>query len=115
MIYKYEIVAPVTNRKSPYLDGKGFFIVPNIRKLYRYYIEVKRYNTNNLSYEYFILLSTEKFDIQCRKCRVDDYGRLKVKLHNEILSFVTSEMRTRGNIQFIYDETEDNYDVWRIV
>ena len=62
MIYKYEIVAPVTDRKSPYLDGKGFFIVPNIRRLYRYYVEVKRYNSNTLSYEYFILLSIEKFD-----------------------------------------------------
>ena len=115
MIYKYEIVAPVTDRKSPYLDDKGFFIVPNIRRLYRYYVEVKRYNSNTLSYEYFILLSIEKFDAQCRKCRVDDYGRLKAKLHNEILDFVTSEMRTRGNVQFIYDETDGNYDIWRIV
>lgn len=115
MICKYEIIAPVTNRKSPYLNSKDFFIVPNIGKLYRYYIEVKRYNPNTFYYEYFILLGTEKFDTQCRKCRVDDYGRLKAKLHGEVLNFVSSEIRTRGNVQFVYDETDDIYDVWRIV
>ena len=50
MIYTYEIIAPVTNRKIPYLDNKGFFIVPNVIKLYNYYIEVKRYNPNKFCY-----------------------------------------------------------------
>lgn len=115
MIYKYEIVKPVTNRKLPYLDDRGVFIVPNARTMYNYYIEVKRYNPNTLCYEYFILLGTDKFDEQCRKCRVDDYCRLKVILHGEVLDFVISEMKNRGNVQFEYYETEDNYDVWRIV
>ena len=84
-------------------------------EIYNYYIEVKRYNPSTLCYEYFILLGTDKFDEQCRKCRVDDYCRLKVALHGEVLDFVASEMKNRGNIQFEYYETEDNYDVWRIV
>lgn len=113
MIYKYEVVSPVTNRRSPYLDDKGFLVVPNIAKLYRYYIEVKRYNPNTLCYDYYLLLSTDKFDAQCRKCRVDDYGRLKAKLHDETLSFVSAEMCDVGNVQFTYDESEDRYDVWR--
>ena len=59
MIVQYELVAPVTDRKAPYLDRFGAFIVPAIKKLYKYYIEVKRYNPNTLCYEYFLLLGTE--------------------------------------------------------
>ena len=61
--------------------------------------------------EFLLLLMIE----QCRKGRVDDYCRLKVTLHGEVLDFGASEMKDRGNIQFEYYETEDNYDVWRIV
>ena len=114
MIYNYEIINPVTNRKSPYLDGKGFIIAPAINKNYRYYIEVRRYNNNTLCYEYFILLSTTKFDNQCKKCRVDDYGRLKVKLGKELYDIAKEEMIATGNVSFVYNETENDYDVWEL-
>lgn len=114
MIHKYEVISPVTNRKNPYLDDKDFLIVPDIRTLYDYYVEVKRYNAKDLCYEYFILLSTKKFDSQCRKCRVDDYNRLKAKLHGEIKDYVRNEMNARGNVNFRYIESEESYDVWKI-
>ena len=114
MICSYEVIAPITNRKIPYLDNKGFFIVPKISKIYNYYIEVKRYNPNKLSYEYFLLLSDKKFDNQCRKCRVDDYGRLKAKLHDELLEFASSIMSVRGNIDMNYIETQEEYDIWEL-
>ena len=115
MIIQYELVAPVTDRKAPYLNKDRVFIVPTIKKLYRYYVEVKRYNPNALCYEYFLLLSDKKFDAQCRKCRVDDYGRLKAILHNEVKQYVISETAARGNVQFEYVESDSLCDVWQIV
>lgn len=115
MIVQYELVAPVTDRKSPYLDGKGFFICPAIKKVYKYYVEVKRYNPNTLCYEYFLLLSDKKFDAQCRKCRVDDYGRLKAILHNEVKQYVIAEIAARGNVRFEYVESDSLCDVWQIL
>ena len=115
MIVKYELVSPIINKKLPYLDKNNFLIVPAIKKLYKYYIEVKRYNPNTLCYEYFLLLSDKKFDAQCRKCRVDDYGRLKVMLHNEVKQYVIDETAARGNVQFEYIESDSLYDVWQIV
>lgn len=112
-IFNYEIINPPTNRKKPFLE-KGFFIIPNIRKRYCYYIECARNNPNSLCREYYIILSTEKFDESCRKCRVDDYGRLKIKLHGELNDYVTKEMPSRGNIRFEYIETENRYDVYLI-
>lgn len=114
MICKYEVIAPVTNRKIPYLDNRGFFIIPNIGKEYKYYVEVKRYNPNKFCYQYFLLLNTYKFDPQCKKCRVDDYGRLKLKLHDELLEFATSIMRICGNVKTDYIESESDYDVWEM-
>ena len=114
MIHKYEVIAPITNRKIPYLDNRGFFIIPSIKKLYKYYVEVKRYNPDKFYYEYFLLLSTFKFDTQCRKCRVDDYGRLILKLHDELLDFASGIMRACGNVDAKYIETEEDYDIWEL-
>lgn len=115
MIYKYEIISPVIDRKKPHVDKTGAFIVPDIKYPYRYYVEVRRYNNSIFSYEYFVLLSTIKFDNNCRKCIVDNYGRLKVRLCREIKDFVNNEIAVRGNVDFEYIESEDIYDVFQIV
>ncbi len=113
-ILKYEVISPVTNRKKPYIDNRGAFIIPAIKRNYKYYIEVKRYNPANLSYEYFLILSITKFDSQCRKCRVDDYGRLKLILHGDFKDYVSNEAANRGNVEFEYVESESEYDVWQV-
>lgn len=113
-ILKYEIINPITNRKKPHIDKYGAFIIPAIKKNYKYYIEVKRYNTTTLCYEYFIILSIIKFDSQCKKCRVDDYGRLKLIVHGDIKDYIVNEINNRGNVEFNYMESEQEYDVWQV-
>lgn len=112
MIYKYEVIAPVTNKQRPHFDKRSLFIVPIIKKNYKYYIECARYNPNTFSREYFLLLSEEKFDNNCRKCRVDNYGRLKLILHGECKCYAIDEIAARGNIDVEYLETEDVYDIY---
>lgn len=114
MIVKYEIVNPVINRKRPYLDDKDYLIVPNAIKNYKYYIECKLYNTKELCYEYFLLLGVTKFDENCRKCHVDDYGRLKCKLHGETLNYIKTQRIANGNNVCNYLESEDDYDTFII-
>lgn len=113
-VYKYEIINPKINKKKPFLDGRGFFIVPNINKVYRYYIEASKYNPNTGDTDYYLLLSPIEFDERCKTCRVDDYGRLKVFLTGDIKDYITKETKNRGNIKFEYIETIDNYDVFMI-
>ncbi len=114
MIVKYEVVNPVTNRKRPYLDNKDYLIVPNAIKDYKYYIECRQYNPKDLCYNYYLLLGVEKFDENCRKCNVDDYCRLKCKLHGETLNFIKAQYLANGNNVCNYLESEDNYDVFII-
>lgn len=113
-IIKYEIINPITNTKKPHVNKYGVFIIPNIKHNYRYYIEVMRYNDSKYCYEYFLLLSDTKFDEQCRKCNVDNYGRLKVIIHKELKYFINEEMNNRGNLNVEYIESEELYDVWQI-
>lgn len=115
MIYKYEIIKPVTDKKKPFVSNDGrFFIVPNFHTSYRWYIEVARYNTKIIDYEYFLLLSREKFDEHCRKCRLDDFCRLTVLMHDRFKEYVTNAITIKGNVDFEYVESEDNFDVWQV-
>lgn len=113
-IVKYELVSPKTNHKKPFVDQRGALIIPSINRLYRYCVEAMRYNTTEFCYEYFLLLSVNKFDEHCYKCRVDDYGRLKVNLHGKLKEFVNDEIKVRGNIKCDYIESEPDYDVWKL-
>lgn len=113
-VYKYEIINPITNRKKPYIDDKGYLIVPAIGKQYKYFIECSRFNPNKYDKEYFIILTIEKFSNQCKRCRVDDYGRLKLFPRGEIKEIFEQQMKTSGNVNFEYLESEDLYDVFNI-
>lgn len=113
-IYKYQIDNPITDTKKPFLDKKGFFIVPNIIKNYKYFIQCYRYNPNINDIEYFILLNNIKFDKQCRRCNVDNYGRLKINLGGNIKQYVEQQIKYNGNVNFKYIKNEDGYDVFMI-
>ena len=114
MIFKYEVIDPPTNYKKPHLNKDGALIIPNIIKNYSYYVEASLINNNIIGREYYLLLSATKFDECCRKCRVDTWGRLRLNLHGDLLAYVKSEIKRRGNVNVDYLETEDNYDVYKI-
>lgn len=114
-IVKYEIINPITDRKKPHFNSRGFFVVPNSPiKGYRYYIECARYNPKEFTKEYYILIGVSKFDSQCRKCRVDDYNRLLIPIKGEIKDFIITECALKGNVCFSYIESERGYDVYKI-
>lgn len=113
-VYKYEIINPVTNRKKPFIDNRGFLIIPNAKRKYKYYVIGAQYNPNKLAKEYFILFGFEKFDENCRRCRLDDYCRFKLVIKGEVKDYIVREIKDRGNIDCKYLESEENYDVYLI-
>jgi hypothetical protein len=113
-VYNYKIINPKINRKKPFLDRRGFFIVPRIGKNYKYYIEASTFNPNTGDDDYYILISDICFDEQCKKCRVDDYGRLKIPVTGLIKDYLINESKNRGNFNFEYIESLDAYDVYII-
>lgn len=112
MINNYEILNPVTNNKEPYINKRGELVIPNIKRNYNYYIECAR-NTN-YGRDYFILVGKDKFDRNCRKCNVDIYGRLKIRIKGEFKDYIECEIKYRGNVNYEYIESEQLYDIFKV-
>lgn len=114
MIVKYEVIRKITNKDMPYLQKGHIIIIPNIKKEYKYYLEVRRYNPNIKDYEYFLLLGENKFDINCNTCKVDKLGRLVIYCSNELKNIMLKVINANTTFDFDYCESEDEYDVWQI-
>lgn len=114
MILQYEVISPKVIKSLPHYNKRREFIIPNIHRNYKYYLEASRYNTITLEKEYYFLFSVNKFDEHCRRCRVDDFGNLHLFTHGEINNYIRNECRERGNVKVDYLNTEDTYDVYII-
>lgn len=113
-IVKYEVIRRITDKDMPYLQKGHIIIIPNIRKKYKYYLEVRRYNTTIKDYEYFLLLGEDKFDINCNTCKIDKLGRLVIYCSNELRDIMLKVINTDTTFNFEYYESENEYDVWQI-
>lgn len=114
MIYKYEVTNPVVSSKKPHVDAHGVFIIPNIKRMYKYFVEAVSKDPDTYVETNVLLLSETKFDENCRRCRVDDYGRLKINIGDKLRNYITRECKSRGNVNVDYLESEDNYDVYLV-
>lgn len=115
-IFKYEVLNPVIDNKSPFFDNKrGLFCFPLKGCNYKYYIECAVTNQENGGREYYILLSKKRFDNNCRKCHIDIYGRCQIKVKGELKDYIINETSWRGNIEVNYVESSDDYDVFSVV
>ena len=114
-IYKFEVLNPTTDRKRPFYNKeKGLFIFP-VKSKYRYFIECANINETTGQRDFYLLLSNTKFDENCRLCHTDSYGRCQVKVKGEIKDYIISETTYRGNIDIVYLESEDDYDIFKLL
>ena len=81
---------------------------------YKWYLECSRFNENVQDIEFYVLLSENKFDTNCKKCHVDNYGRCQFRPTGKIKDFILEECEYRGNFIFEYLETENNYDIYKL-
>ena len=94
MITKYDIINPITDKKSPFYNQKKGLFYFSTSSNYKYYLECSRLNENTSDIEFYILLSEVKFNNICKQCHVDNYGRCqirpagKLKEYKEILSYI---------------------------
>ena len=112
-IVKYEILNPTSSNKKPYYDDKKELFIFPTNENYTHYIEAVQ-NGEDGGRHYFLLLGKEKFNPNARKCVVDQYGKCKIKVRGEVKEYIVSECKSRGNIELLYDESADTYDVYRL-
>lgn len=113
MLGPFRPINPVCDRKKPHYDSvKGEFVFPVVKR-YRYYVEVAQ-DSDIGGREYYLLMSTEKFDENCRICQTDGYRRCRVRVQGELKEFIISETKDRGNLECEYEESYENYDAFAI-
>lgn len=107
-IYQYETLT--NTKKYPKYDEKRHTIVTRIKPIYQWFIEVREYNKDTNDYNYYILLSKDIFNENCKKVKYDDYGRMKIivvdELHNEILFII----KNNKSFNFEYLDSNEYYD-----
>lgn len=118
-MYEFELAHTKLDKTKPYYDvNNGNIIMPKLGNKYSYYLETKIFNKDLNSYEYYLLLSNTKFDTNCYKCKSDIYNRIKIRLHsNEIKRDLTRHTlydKYGFNIDVIYIESKENYDIYQI-
>lgn len=112
-IFKYKVINPTTNAKLPFFDEKkGIFYIP-LSNSYRYYVETVVETKHAISH--YLLLSKTKFDVNCRLCHTDNYGRVQIKVKGRFKDFIIDETKERGNLIVEYVESIENYDVFIVV
>ena len=126
-IYKYNILNPVTDKHKPFYTNKGNWFAFRASKRYRYYVEVSKINDRGIT-EYYLLLSEEYFDENCRICDYSVYHGTKIHPRGELKDYLIQESKERGNLYCTYKGTEKSeiifdtgevkvvpYDVYHIV
>lgn len=110
-IIKYDILNPIPDKSKPFVK-KGILYIP-IEENYKYFIEAAQDNTYG-GRDYFLLLSTIKFNPNCRTCSRDGYGKLRLRLKGEVKDYIYDKCEREGNCDFEYVESADTYDVFSI-
>lgn len=113
-IYTYDIINPVLNRKKAWFDiKKGLIFFPCPTSHYRYFVECAL-NVDKLGRQYYILLSSIKFNENCRICQTDCYGRVKIPVRGELKDYLSNNYNNSFNINIELQDRCDIYDVFCI-
>lgn len=112
-LVKYNLLNTAIDKSKPRYDFKHKVLILPLKYPYRYFIEASL--TNNNSIEYYILLSKDKFDNNCKLCKTNQYGQVQINIKGEMLNYVVNEINNRGSIDTYYVESGDNYDCFRII
>ena len=107
-LFEYEIIGN-KSRYPIYLKDRQT-IVLRLNKKYKYYIEVRSYDSIANEYIYYILFSADKINESCKQIKYDDYGREKIKVtfqtHNEIINII----KNKNRFDLTFDKAEEEYD-----
>lgn len=114
MITKYDIINPITDKKSPFYNQKRGLFYFHTKSKYKYYLECSKINEKTKDIEFYVLLSETRFNPNCKQCHVDNYGRCQIRPSGKLKEYIISELKERGNFIMEYCETEENYDVYNL-
>lgn len=97
--YFYNIINTTIDKDLPWYSVKNNIIyIKGNPNGFKYYLEAYNYDSVT-GKQFFIILSIDKIHDACRKCYLDNYGRLKIKpiAHKDYLKSIYDK---DSNIKF---------------
>lgn len=111
----YDDVIEKINKTKTWIDVKKRLLLSREMKYRKWYVLSKRFNTKNNSYDYFIiLLDNHPQDKVAFNTRFDDYGRIKILLHEMYNKTDLQYLTKDTNITIKHIEHEEDGDVYQL-
>lgn len=115
MIANYDILNPISDKKSPFYNAKKGLFYFHTKTKYKYYLECSRINEQTHDLEFYIFLSKVKFNQNCKSCHVDNYGRCQIRPAGKLKEYILEESKERANFIMDYLETVNDYDIYNLI
>ena len=111
-INNFNLVHNKQDNKRPFYLKSRNSLVCRFNKKYKYYLECYLYDEKLDDNKYYILLSEEKFNENCFKTNIDDFGRYKIRLHGIMKDYIEKENVERSNYEVAYEYTDCSYGIY---
>lgn len=111
----YDSITEKIDKTKTWIDINKHQLLSREIKFRKYYVLSKRFNPELDIYEYFIILLNEKpTDRISYQTKIDDYGRVKIRLYElykeSDLNYLTKDI----NININLIEHQDDGDVYQL-
>lgn len=111
----YDSIVDKIDKTKTWIDIDKRQLLSREIKFHKYYILTKRFNTKLNIYEYFIILLDEKpNDRISYQTKVDDYGRIKIRLYELYKESDLNTFTKNVNININLIDHQDDGDVYQL-
>jgi hypothetical protein len=113
-ILNYENINPKKDNKKPFLDKNGFLFFNANTKKTCYYLECIQKDEYTNEEKFYILVGETIFDKNCRVCKTDNYGRIKIKPCKKLKNYIDNNCDFGKNINIELSESNGLYTAFRL-
>ena len=111
----YDSITEKIDKTKTWIDTKKCILLSREIKYRKYYVLSRRFNTELNTYDYFIILLDEKpTDRVSYQTRIDDYGRVKIRLYDLYRESTLSNLEKDTNISITKVEHQDDGDIYQL-
>lgn len=111
----YDDIIEKVDKTKTWIDVDKHLLLSREIKFRKYYVLSKRYNPELKVYEYYIILIDYKpIDRASYNTRKDDYGRVKIRLHDLYTDSDLQYLEHNVNVSIKHIESEDDGDIYQL-
>lgn len=111
----YDNINEKIDKTKTWIDVNKHLLLSREIKYRKYYLFTKRYNVELKVWDYFIVVTDNPIpDRIVFNTRLDDYGRVKLRLHELYKETNVSEFTKDVNINIEHIDSQEDGDIYKI-